>query len=61
MSEHRDELTVYLNKLLEKKETKTALLSSGKKTSLHRFRAAAHATRDVVSLAQKAKELGIQS
>ncbi|XP_032886321.1 phosphorylase b kinase regulatory subunit alpha, skeletal muscle isoform isoform X3 [Amblyraja radiata] len=59
--EHRDELTVYLNKLLEKKETKTALLSSGKKMSLHRFRAAAHATRDVVSLAQKAKELGIQN
>ncbi|XP_078268451.1 phosphorylase b kinase regulatory subunit alpha, skeletal muscle isoform isoform X1 [Rhinoraja longicauda] len=59
--EYRDELTVYLTKLLEKKPTKSALLSSGKKTSLHRFRDAAHATRDVVSLAHKAKELDIQN
>ncbi|XP_062916720.1 phosphorylase b kinase regulatory subunit alpha, skeletal muscle isoform isoform X2 [Mobula hypostoma] len=59
--EYRDELTVYLNQLLETKPSKSALLPSGKKVGLHRFRAAAHATRDVVSLAHKAKELDIQN
>ncbi|XP_069749478.1 phosphorylase b kinase regulatory subunit alpha, skeletal muscle isoform-like isoform X2 [Narcine bancroftii] len=59
--EHRDELTVYLNQLLEKKPSKSSVLLPQKKMGLHRFRAAAHATRDIVSLAHKAKELDIRN
>ncbi|XP_067853013.1 phosphorylase b kinase regulatory subunit alpha, skeletal muscle isoform isoform X2 [Heptranchias perlo] len=59
--ENRDELTVYLSQLLESKPPKSVLLSPEQKMGLHRFRAAAHATRDLVSLAHKAKGLNIQN
>uniref|UniRef100_UPI00398F2E0A phosphorylase b kinase regulatory subunit alpha, skeletal muscle isoform-like isoform X2 n=1 Tax=Pristiophorus japonicus TaxID=55135 RepID=UPI00398F2E0A len=59
--ENRDQLTVYLNQLLENKPSKSNLRPSEQKTGLHRFRAAAQATRDVVSLVNKAKGLDIQN
>ncbi|XP_060688643.1 phosphorylase b kinase regulatory subunit alpha, skeletal muscle isoform isoform X2 [Hemiscyllium ocellatum] len=59
--ENRDELTVYLNQLLESKPPQTDKLPTAQKKGLHRFRAAAHATRDLVSLAHKAKGLDIQN
>ncbi|XP_078067783.1 phosphorylase b kinase regulatory subunit alpha, skeletal muscle isoform isoform X3 [Mustelus asterias] len=59
--ERRDELTVYLNQLLESKPSQTELLPTAQKKGLHRFRAVAHATRDLLSLANKAKGLDIQN
>ncbi|GCB77505.1 hypothetical protein scyTo_0015674 [Scyliorhinus torazame] len=59
--ESRDELTVYLNQLLESKPSQTNLLPTAQKKGLHRFRAAAHTTQDFLSLAHKAKGLNIQS
>ncbi|XP_072361336.1 phosphorylase b kinase regulatory subunit alpha, skeletal muscle isoform [Scyliorhinus torazame] len=59
--ESRDELTVYLNQLLESKPSQTNLLPTAQKKGLHRFRAAAHTTQDFLSLAHKAKGLNIQN
>ncbi|XP_020374907.2 phosphorylase b kinase regulatory subunit alpha, skeletal muscle isoform [Rhincodon typus] len=59
--ENRDELTVYLNQLLESKPPQANILPTAQKKGLHRFRAAAYATRDLVSLVHKAKRLDIQN
>ncbi|XP_048400399.1 phosphorylase b kinase regulatory subunit alpha, skeletal muscle isoform isoform X3 [Stegostoma tigrinum] len=59
--ENRDELTVYLNQLLESKPLQANMLPTAQKKGLQRFRAAAHATRDLVSLVHKAKGLDVQN
>ncbi|XP_078403305.1 phosphorylase b kinase regulatory subunit alpha, skeletal muscle isoform isoform X2 [Cetorhinus maximus] len=59
--ERRDELTVYLSQLLESKPSQSDLLPTAQKKGLHRFRAAAYATRDIVSLVHKANGLNIQN
>nr|XP_056715196.1 phosphorylase b kinase regulatory subunit alpha, skeletal muscle isoform [Euleptes europaea] len=56
-----DEVAQYLDHLLEHTVPKATLSESGQKRGLHRFRAAVHTTRDLVSLMTKAKDLHVQN
>ncbi|XP_048370464.1 phosphorylase b kinase regulatory subunit alpha, skeletal muscle isoform isoform X3 [Sphaerodactylus townsendi] len=56
-----DEVAQYLDHLLEHTIPKASPSASSQKKGLHRFRAAVHTTRDLVSLMTKAKELHVQN
>ncbi|XP_053129887.1 phosphorylase b kinase regulatory subunit alpha, skeletal muscle isoform isoform X2 [Hemicordylus capensis] len=55
-----DEVAQYLDHLLQKTAPKENLPPTAQK-GLHRFRAAVHTTKDLVSLATKAKELHVEN
>uniref|UniRef100_A0A8D0HHN2 Phosphorylase b kinase regulatory subunit n=1 Tax=Sphenodon punctatus TaxID=8508 RepID=A0A8D0HHN2_SPHPU len=56
-----DEVAQYLDHLLEHTAPKSNLPHTAHKGGLHRFRAAVHTTRDLISLVSKAKELHVQN
>ncbi|XP_075429094.1 phosphorylase b kinase regulatory subunit alpha, skeletal muscle isoform isoform X2 [Ascaphus truei] len=55
-----DEVAQYLDQLLESTSPKSQLPPTSQKGGLHRFRAAVHSTRDIISLASKARGLNVQ-
>ncbi|XP_069504750.1 phosphorylase b kinase regulatory subunit alpha, skeletal muscle isoform isoform X1 [Ambystoma mexicanum] len=56
-----DEVAQYLDQVLERTAPKSHLPPTAQKGGLHRFRAAVHNTRDIMSLVSKAKELNVQN
>ncbi|XP_042334927.1 phosphorylase b kinase regulatory subunit alpha, skeletal muscle isoform isoform X2 [Sceloporus undulatus] len=56
-----DEVAQYLDHLLQQTAPKARLPPVAQKGGLHRFRAAVHTTRDMLSLVSKAKELHVEN
>lgn len=56
-----DEVAQYLDHLLERTVPHSVLPPTAQTGGLGRFRAAVHTTRDLMSLASKAKDLHVQS
>lgn len=56
-----DEVAQYLDHLLQRTVPQSNLPPTAQQGGLKRFRAAVHTTRDLMSLASKAKDLQVQS